>query len=410
MRQPAEMKILIISTLYPPHVIGGAEKAAAELAEALVRRGHVVVVVSLHPGTNEVVEDRNGVRIYRLPMDNFYWPFGRKEKPSILRRLAWHIREVWNPMAARRIGRILDAEKPDVVNTHNVCGFSVAAWREVKRRKVRLVHTLHDYYLMCANGRLFYKGRYCEKRCLSCKVLTFNRRRSSRLPDSTVSVSHHALHEHVSRHYLEDVPATVIYNIQSAFKTPVQQTLDGGQLSGNLVFGFIGRVEEQKGIETLLAATRQLHLSNWKLKIAGSGLEAYVDKLAKAFPDPRIEWLGFADAAKFYSSVDVVILPSLWPEPLPYVCVESLHAGRSLICALSGGIPEIARLSGMVECFPAGNANALARKMNLALASPHEWRENKVPDASRLGAFREEYVVERYLREYAPIKATAEDR
>jgi len=34
------MKILIISTLYPPHVIGGAEKAACELAEALVRRDH----------------------------------------------------------------------------------------------------------------------------------------------------------------------------------------------------------------------------------------------------------------------------------------------------------------------------------------------------------------------------------
>jgi glycosyltransferase involved in cell wall biosynthesis len=71
------MKILIISTLYPPHVIGGAEKAAAELAEAMVRRGHVAVVVSLHPGSNEVVEDRNGVRVYRLPVDNFYWPFGR---------------------------------------------------------------------------------------------------------------------------------------------------------------------------------------------------------------------------------------------------------------------------------------------------------------------------------------------
>ena len=76
------MKILIISTLYPPHVIGGAEKAAAELAEALVRRGQEVVVVSLHPGSSEGVEDRNGVRVYRLPIDNFYWPFGRKKKPN----------------------------------------------------------------------------------------------------------------------------------------------------------------------------------------------------------------------------------------------------------------------------------------------------------------------------------------
>ncbi|MGA7766363.1 MAG: glycosyltransferase family 4 protein [Candidatus Sulfotelmatobacter sp.] len=397
------MKILIISSLYPPHVIGGAEKAAAQLAEALVHRGHVVVVVSLYPGSSEVVEDRNGVRVYRLPVDNFYWPFGRKKKPNWVCRLAWHIREVWNPVAARRIGSILDAETPDVVNTHNVCGFSLAAWREVKSRKVRLVHTLHDYYLMCPRCTLFDKGRNCEKRCLSCKVLTLNRRRLSQQPDSVVSVSQHALNEHLRRHYLEDLPATVIYNIQGAFKSFLPQTRNG-QLSADLVFGFIGRVEEEKGIETLLAATRQLHRSNWKLKIAGKGLDGYVDKLARRFPDSRIEWLGFTDAAKFYSSVDVVVIPSLWGEPLPYVCVESLHAGRSLICASSGGIPEIARLSHLVEFFPAGHENALAEKMNLALSSPQEWRERKVPDDSRLGAFLEEYVVERYLREYASQK------
>jgi glycosyltransferase involved in cell wall biosynthesis len=398
------MKILIISSLYPPHVIGGAEKAAAELAEALVRRGHVVVVVSLHPESNEIVEDRNGVRVYRLPLDNFYWPFGRTEKLSVLRRLAWHIREMWNPVAARRLGKILDAEIPDVVNTHNVCGFSLAAWQQVKRRKLRLVHTLHDYYLMCPRCTLFDKGRNCEKRCLSCKVLTFNRRRLSRLPDSIVSVSRHALDEHIKRDYLEARPATVIYNIQSGFKSPPQQTPNGGHLLSDLVFGFIGRVEEEKGIETLLAATRQLRSSNWKLKIAGKGIAGYVDKLKRKFTDSRIEWLGFTDAAKFYASVNVVILPSLWAEPLPYVCVESLHAGKSLICASSGGIPEIARLARIIEFVPAGNANALAEKMSLALNSPGEWRESEVPDESRLTSFREEYVVDRYLQEYVSKK------
>jgi glycosyltransferase involved in cell wall biosynthesis len=394
------MKILIISTLYPPNVIGGAEKAAAELAEALAHRGNKVAVITLHPGSSEVVEDRNGVRVYRLPLDNFYWPFGRKEKPGRLYRLAWHIREMWNPVAARRIGRILDLEIPDVVNTHNVCGFSLAVWREVKRRKLRLVHTLHDYYLMCPRCTLFNKGRNCEKRCLSCKVLTFNRRRLAQLPDAVVSVSQYTLHEHARRHYLEDLPGTVIHNIQSAFKLFLPEKLNGGS-SADLIFGFIGRVEEEKGVETLLAATQQLHSSNWKLKVAGRGLDEYVAKLVKIFPDPRVEWLGFTDAAKFYSSVDVVVLPSLWAEPLPYVCVESLHAGRSLICASSGGIPEIAKLSNRIEFFAAGDANALAEKMNLALASPQVWRECSVPDASRLSGFREEKVVEMYLREYA---------
>jgi glycosyltransferase involved in cell wall biosynthesis len=398
------MKILIISSLYPPHVIGGAEKAAAELAEAMVRRGHEVVVVSLHPKSSEVVEDRNGVRVYRLPIDNFYWPFGREKKPSPLVRLAWHIREIWNHGAARRIGKILDIERPVVVNSHNVCGFSLAAWVEVKRRRVRLVHTMHDCYLLCSRSVLFRNGKNCEKRCLDCQVLTFNRRDLSRLPDSLVPVSQYTLQEHVTRHYFEGVPATVIYNIHGTIGQPQQHALNNAKMSNDLVFGFIGRVEEEKGIETLLAATGQLKQLNWKLKIAGKGLEGYVRKLSERYSDPRIEWLGFTNAANFYSSVDVIVIPSLLNEALPYVCVESLHAGKSLICALSGGIPEIAGLSNLVEFFPAGNANALAERMNLALSSPEVWRERKPPEASKLAAFREEYVVEKYLREYVPPK------
>ncbi|HEY6302957.1 MAG TPA: glycosyltransferase family 4 protein [Terriglobales bacterium] len=396
------MKILIISTLYPPHVIGGAEKAAAQLAEALVHRGHVVVVASLHPGSNEVVGDRNGVRVYRLPIDNFYWPFGRKEKPNALRRLAWHVREMWNPVAASRIAKILDAETPDLVNTHNLCGFSLAAWREVKRRKLRLVHTVHDCYLLCSRSVLFRNGSNCKNRCLDCKVLTLNRRNLSRLPDSVVSVSQYTLNEHIAREYFEDVPTTVIHNIYRATNPPLQQAPKDEKISHDLVFGFIGRIEEEKGIETLLAATTRLQRSNWRLRIAGKGLNGYVQRLSDRFSDPRIEWLGFTDAAEFYSSVDVVIIPSSLAEALPYVCVESLHAGKSLICASSGGIPEIARLSNIVEFFPSGAADVLAEKMNLALTSSQEWRERKVPDTLKLVVFREEYVVERYLREYFP--------
>jgi|SRR5581483_4830817 len=406
------MKILLISSLYPPHVVGGAEKAAAQLAEGLVARGHDVAVASLHPGSSEIVEHRNGVRVYRLPLDNLYWPYGRDRKPSRIWRLAWQFREVWNPAALRRIGKILDAENPDVVNTHNVCGFSLAVWREVKRRKVRLVHTLHDYYLMCPRCTLFNHGRKCEERCFTCKVLTFNRRSLARLPDSVISVSQHALNEHCRRHFLEGLPATVIYNIQRPLEMGGVQSpnADPEERTEDLIFGFIGRVEEEKGIETLLAATRQLHQSRWKLKIAGKGLENYVQNLARQFPDSRIEWLGFTDAAKFYASTDIIVVPSLWSEPLPYVCVESLHAGKSLICASSGGIPEIAGLSSLVEFFPAGDANALAEKMNIALASPRAWRQSRIPDATTLTAFSEEVVVESYLREYDPQKAAAPRR
>ena len=53
------MRILIINTLYPPLTVGGAERSVCLLAEALARSGDCVSVVTLHPGSEEIVEKIN---------------------------------------------------------------------------------------------------------------------------------------------------------------------------------------------------------------------------------------------------------------------------------------------------------------------------------------------------------------
>jgi glycosyltransferase involved in cell wall biosynthesis len=344
------MKVLLIGTMYPPYFVGGAEKAMSTLAEALGRRGHNVVVVTLHPGTVERVEEQDGIRIYRLPMDNVYWPFARRAKPNQLLRLVWHLREIWNWKAATRVGKILDAESPDVVHTHNIGGFSVAIWRTVKLRKIRLVHTMHDYYLLCSRSTLYRRGGSCESRCIDCQLLTANRRAASRLPDQVVAVSQFMLDRHKQLGFSRRNASRVVYNIQSTSGTEPKGTRTNTN-AGVLSFGYIGGIEPKKGIEIVLEATRRLMRSGWRLRIAGSGRDAYVTFLRQKYNDEKIEWLGFTTAAEFYPTVDVMVIPSQWNEPMGYACVESLHEGRALICARVGGLPEIAQLSNLVEYF-----------------------------------------------------------
>ena len=81
-------------------------------------------------------------------------------------------------------------------------------------------------------------------------------------------------------------------------------------------FGFIGRIEPEKGIEILLQATRYLSQPGWRVKIAGKGTDDYVSYLRAKYADERIEWLGFTTASEFYPNVDVVVIPSQWDEPL----------------------------------------------------------------------------------------------
>lgn len=395
------MKVLLIGTMYPPNVFGGAEKAIAMLAQALVRSGHDVVVLTLHSEASERREERNGIRIYHLPLDNVYWPFAQGTKPNWLLRLAWHFREMWNWKAAARVGRILDLENPDVVHTHNIIGFSVAVWYAVKRRGIRLVHTLHDYYLLCPRTTLYRRGKSCENRCLGCRLLTANRKAASRCPDEIVSVSQFTLGRHKRAGFFDSVASRVSYNIQPANDEMSQPAVIATQ-PDVLRFGFIGRLEPEKGIDVLLQATRHLVRPGWRLRVAGKGTEAYMSHLRLKYTDERIDWLGFSSPSEFYSQVDVMVIPSQWDEPLPYVCVESLHEGKPLICASMGGLPEIAQLSRVVAYFQSGNSEELGALMNRALDDQVRWKQNARATAVALEQFSEQAVVAGYLSAYRP--------
>ena len=390
------MRILMINTLYPPIAVGGAERSVCLLAEALARSGDQVAVVSLHPESRETVESQNDVRVYRLPMDDRYWPFHGDEKPGKVAKLWWHMGEAWNIRAAERVGRILDLERPDVVHSNNLCGFSVAVWREAKKRKIRLVHTLRDYYLLCSRSALFREGSVCDRRCTDCKVLTANRRPASQLVDAVVSISEYVLKSHTQSKYFFGAPSAVIYNIGGTNTIPVPKS----HREDILVFGCIGRLEDEKGIRVVLEATQRLSVPNWRLRIAGVGLDGYVDALKQRFTDPRIEWLGFASPQQFYASIDVTIVSSVWPEPLSRAVIETFASGKSAICAQSGGIPEIANMGRVVATYPAKDSQLLAEIMDQAMLNVEMWRSGGFRNANAGSLFEDRSISSSYRAVY----------
>lgn len=393
------MRILLSASLYPPLRVGGQEEVTSLLAEALARRGDEVSVVTLHPAGTETVETRNGVRVFRLPLENIYWPWGRAEKPPAARRLAWHLKDRYNFAMARRVGRLLDELRPEVVHTNSLTGFSVSLWREVKRRRIRLVHTMHDYSLMCVRESMYREGGTCLRRCIGCTALTPLQKAWSHRLDAVVSVSAHVLAAHRKHGYFSGVPASVIFNISGMRQGDPPPRRTEADKDG-LTFGFIGRIAPEKGLEVLLDATRQLRAPYWRLKIAGRGLEDYVSMLRERFSDPRIEWLGYVNAAEFYPAIDCCIVPSLWGEPLPTVFIESVSAGCAVICADSGGIPELAALARTGAVYPARDDHALAALMDDAISDPGRWRDGGFLTPEAAGLFSEEAVVRRYRAVY----------
>lgn len=104
------------------------------------------------------------------------------------------------------------------------------------------------------------------------------------------------------------------------------------------VIGAIGRLDRQKGFDTLIKAFRQTRSPNIALHIYGEGDEAQaLSVLAEG--DPRIQFMGFVDPLAAMENVDAVVMPSRW-EAYGLVAIEALSARRKLLVADVDGLRD----------------------------------------------------------------------
>lgn len=337
---------------YAPDQGGGSARSTQNLAEALLARGHDVHVVRLVPkgGTEQarVAAEAAGLMAPGRPalhfqeIHNIYGPYEDAVHHGGLKKAVWHVIDLHNRGAEKDFRALIRRVRPDVVNTSVIDGFSTSIFAAAKSGGAKLVHTMRDYYLLCARSGMFRGGRRCETLCGDCRVHAAVRRRHARRVDMFLANSRFVADEH-SRYgaFPEGRPVLVQWNVND------HPLADRPRILGDdrIVFGFIGRIAPTKGIENLIdAALRQKDAAgrNWELHIAGDGDPDYLVRLrTRHAADPRIRFLGWSQAAPFYRSIDVLVCPSTYNEPLPRVIYEGYGFALPTIAAATGGIPEV---------------------------------------------------------------------
>ncbi len=329
-------RVLLLSTLFPPDTVGGAEIVVEQLARGLVADGAECHVIALTNESSVRRETVDGIEVTRLPLCNLYWPYDGHDRPAAM-RTRWHVRDTWNRPAAAAVGRELDRIRPDVVHTHNLSGFSISVWAEAGTRRIPLVHTLHDHYLLCPRTTMFRDGRNCERQCLQCRVLGAPRRTQRDRPDVVTGPSTFIVDRHLSHGWFLDIDRRVVPNAVSA-SAPLRRR----RTDGPIRFGFLGRIAETKGIDRLVDAFLRLDRPDTELLIAGTGEPALEHALrTRTAHRSSVSWLGFVDPADLLSEIDVLVVPSLWEEPFGLVVLEAFGFGVPVIGAARGGIPEL---------------------------------------------------------------------
>lgn len=321
----------MVNTLYAPYKIGGAEKSVQLLAEELAAKGHEVTVATLHENVEVENIHMNGVNVVRFPLKNIYWPYAGKH--SFIKRCLWHINDIYNRKMHSLVARYFTKKEFDVVHTNNLTGFSVAIWTWAKNREIPIVHTSRDYSLIHPNGTLFKKGENMDPLCLESRIYSFIKKRISNNVSVYVGISDYIKKLHVATGFFKKSEKTVIYNSVTANQCIKRHGRD------KIVLGYLGRIEEEKGVEVLLNA-----LSKFKgieIKIAGKGSEDYIKYLNEKYINIGMSFLGVVNVNDFFPQIDYLIVPSMWNEPLGRVVLEAASFGIPSIGSAKGGIPEI---------------------------------------------------------------------
>ena len=121
----------------------------------------------------------------------------RARGPAAYRRALWHLRDAWNRDAGRRFRADHGRATPDIVHTHLIDGFSAAIWRRARRAGVPIVHTAHDYHLLCPRAFMLTRDwRICRDPSVGCRLYRAWHLATARDVDLFVSPSRFLLEQH----------------------------------------------------------------------------------------------------------------------------------------------------------------------------------------------------------------------
>lgn len=151
---------------------------------------------------------------------------------------------------------------------------------------------------------------------------------------------------------------------------------------GQLRIAFLGRVVPDKGVHILLEAVGRLAREDVSVTIIGrpgftndAPLTRYERELRRtaAQMHSRVRFASFLTRHELpvaLSETDVLVVPSLWPEPFGLTALEGMAAGAAVVASEVGGVPEVVDDAGVL--VPPGDAAALADAIE-AMAESEEY-------------------------------------
>ena len=376
------MRILIVSNLYPPHVLGGYELGCRDVAAALESRGHQIRVLTSCFGVGSPTTDG---RVWRwLHATGFGsdadGPPGRRE---LLRR------ELRNQLA---FDRALQAHRPDVVHLWNLAKIPTSLALRAEARS-RACYYVSDEWLARWTEPGWYEDAWYRANRGSSRLrsrMTRGVTRSAfslaRLTWTTADLQ--LRHVQFCSAFMKEATLragrpvehaqVVHWGVDVATFTPPD---GGGRSDRHKRLLYVGQLLPHKGVHTAIEAIRRVrdsgvrdltftivgachqpdYESQLRAQVAASRLE---DVVRFAGRRPRTELPGI------YHDHGVLLFPSCWDEPFAITPLEAMASELAVVGTLAGGNGEMFDESVTALTFPAEDAGACAAQVHRLVTDP----------------------------------------
>jgi glycosyltransferase involved in cell wall biosynthesis len=295
-------------------------------------------------------------------------------------------RMVFSPGMRRSVEKTLERFRPDVVHLHNPYpSLGPAVHLSARRLRMPIVMTVHNYRLRCPNGYLFTEGSVCH-RCVGGNTLNavihhcFPSRSQAAAYAATVWAHRYVLKLHdmvdvfvapsefIRRQLVSwGFPDDRIELVRNFTDVAVTAESRPGRYGA-----YVGRLSSEKGLDLLL---RGLKLAgDPEFVVVGDGpLRAELQTLTEALRLQRTRFEGrvaATDVERFLRAARFIAFPSRSNENAPLAALEALAAGRPLLVANIGGLPELVD-GGAGLAFRPGDEHDLARGLSRLMDDDH---------------------------------------
>ncbi len=367
------MRVIFANNYY--YLRGGADRVFFDEIKLLETNGYQVSHFSRHFEKN-----------YSSEYSRYFPPNFEYLNAIGIDKISAALKLIYSIECRKYFGNLLEIFKPDIVHAHNIYGrLTTSILDEGNRRKVPVVMTLHDYKLICPSYLLFHNGCVCER----CKGKRF----------------YHCV---IQRCHKKSITASIVYTVESYFNKIFdkdktvryficpsrflrEKHLQAGISEKRLIYvpNFIepknftpdythdnyilycGRLSREKGVLTLLKATKSLDII---LRIVGDGpMRDEYERFVRENRMNNVVFEGYKsgdELKNLWKRAVFIVFPSEMYENAPMSILESFAYGKPVIGSNIGGIPEMIIDGETGLLFTPGDSEELRGKIGYLLSNP----------------------------------------